>query len=121
MHWPIRVELEPIYDKKIKTKNYIVKKNEYGNREFYPIFFNRMKKAGLTLDDYRRILDANKDGLWKKHHMKIQKEDNRIISTPLRFNLDKNQWKKVIENNSFKDVIITRQLEKNFKNNELAN
>ena len=53
--------------------------------------------------------------------MRIQKEDNKIISTPLRFNLDKNQWKKVIETNSFKDVTITRQLGKNFKNNELAN
>ena len=93
-HWPMRVELEPIYNKKRKTKNYIVKKNEYGKREFYPIFFNRMKKAGLTLDDYQQILDANKDGLWKKHPMKIQKEDNRIISTPLRFNLDKTNGRK---------------------------
>ena len=38
VHWPMRVELEPIYDKKRKTKNYIVKKNEYGKREFYLFF-----------------------------------------------------------------------------------
>ena len=50
-----------------------------------------------------------------------KKENNIIISTPLRFNLNKTQWKKVIETNSFKEVTITRQLGRNYKNKELAN
>ena len=120
-HWPMRIELEPIYDRKRKTKNYIVKRNEFRKREFYPKFFNRMKEAGLTLDNYQQILDANKDGLWKQHPMRLQKENNIIISTPLRFNLNKTQWKKVIETNSFKEITITRQLGRNYKNKELAN
>ena len=53
--------------------------------------------------------------------MKIQKVYNKIINTLLGFNLDKNQWKKVIEINSFKNTIFTRQLSKIFENNELAN
>ena len=53
--------------------------------------------------------------------MKIQKVYNKIINTLLGFNLDKNQWKKVIEINSFKNTIFSRQLSKIFENNELAN
>ena len=53
--------------------------------------------------------------------MKIQKVYNKIINTLLEFNLYKNQWKKVIEINSFKNTIFTRQLSKIFENNELAN
>ena len=96
-HWPLRVELEPTYDRIRKTKNYYVKKNEFGRREFYPLLYKRMEEAGLILDNYQQILDANRDGLWKKHPMRVQKENGKIVSTPLRFNLDKNQWKKVIE------------------------
>ena len=120
-HWPLRVELEPIYDKKRKTKSYIVTRNEFGRREFYPKFFNRMKKNGMILDSYEQILDANKEGIWKRHPMRVQRDKNGIISIPLRFNLNKAQWIKVIETKSFKDVIITRKLGKNWeKDEELA-
>ena len=57
----------------------------------------------------------------KKYPMKIQKVDNRIINIPLRFNRDKNEWKKVIETNSFKNITITSQLGKKFEFNELSN
>ena len=60
-HWLMRIELEPIYDKKIRTKNYIVTRNEYEKNISY--FLNRTKKAGLIHDNYQQILDANKDGL----------------------------------------------------------
>ena len=79
-----------------------------------------MKETGLILDNYQQILDANRDGLWKKHPMRVQKENGKIVSTPLRFNLDKNQWKKVIKTKSFKDVTITRRLGKILKNCELS-
>ena len=53
--------------------------------------------------------------------MKIKKVYNKIINTLLGFNLGENQWKKVIKTNSFKNTIFTRQLNKIFENNELAN
>ena len=113
-HWPLRVELEPIYDKK-KTKSFKITKNEFGRREFYPKIFNRMKKDGMILDTYEQILDANKEGLWKRHQMRVQRDENRLTSIPLRFNLNKAQWIKVVETKSFKDVTITRQLGKNWE------
>ena len=51
----------------------------------------KMKEAGLILDNYRQILDANRDGLWKKHPMRVQKKNGNIISTQLRFSLHKNE------------------------------
>ena len=53
--------------------------------------------------------------------MIIQKVENRIINNPLRFNLKKNNGKKVIETNSLKNTTITRQLGKNFESNILVN
>ena len=79
-------KLEPIYDKKIKIKNYIVTKNEYERREFFPKFYNRIKEADLIFNTNEQILDANKEGLWKRHPMRLQNvKDGLLISTSLRF------------------------------------
>ena len=37
-YWSLRLELEPISDKLRKTRSYIVIKNEFGKKEFYPKF-----------------------------------------------------------------------------------
>ena len=66
-HWSLRVDLEPIYDK--KTKSYIVTKKGFARSEFYPKKFNRMKKDGMILDAYEQILNASIEGLWKKKHL----------------------------------------------------
>ena len=117
-HWPLRIELEPVFDKTRKTRTYIVIKNEFGKRELYSKFYKRMLESGLTLNDYKEVLDANRDGLWKKHPMRKQTDGNNITWTPLRFNLNREQWKKVIENKSFADVTITRQLGKNWRDDQ---
>ena len=81
-----------------------------------------MKDSEMTLETYEEVLNENKKGLWKKHLIRIQKYKNEITWIPLRFNLNKNQWKKVIDKKSFIGVSITRQLGRNWKDNkELAN
>ena len=47
--------------------------------------------------------------------MRKQIDGNNITWTPLRFNLNREQWKKIIENKSFSDVTIMRQLGKNWR------
>ena len=113
-HWPLRVELESIYDKIIKTKIYIVVRNEYGKREFYPKFYQKMKEKDMTLDNYKHLLNANKDGLWKKHPMRAQRNQEDITCIPLKFNMSKKQWSHVLEKKSSVDVTITRQLGKDW-------
>ena len=44
-HWPLRVELEPTYNTKRKTRTYYVTRNGFGKREFYPKFYMTMKDA----------------------------------------------------------------------------
>ena len=117
-YWPFRVELEPKYDKIRKTKTYMVIKNEFGKREFYPKFYKRMQESGMTLNEYEEVLEANRDGLWKKHPMRKQTDGKNMTWIPLRFNLNKEQWKKVIENKSFANVTITRQLGKNWRDDQ---
>ena len=118
---PLRIELEPTYDTKRKTRTYYVIRNEFGKREFYQKFYRRMKDSEMTLETYEEVLNENKKGLWKKHLIRIQKYKNEITWIPLRFNLNKNQWKKVIDKKSFIGVSITRQLGRNWKDNkELA-
>ena len=77
-YWPLRIELEPTYDTKRKTRTYYVIRNEFGKREFNPKFYRRMKDSGMTLEKYEEILNENKKGLWKKHPMRIQKYKNEI-------------------------------------------
>ena len=47
--------------------------------------------------------------------MRIQKYSEKITCIPLRFNLNKEQWKDVKEKMSFVNVTITRQLGKDWK------
>ena len=117
-HWPLRIELEPIFDKIRKTRTYIVIKNEFGKRELNPKFYKRMQETGMTLKDYNEVLEANRDGLWKKHPMRKQTDGKNMRWVPLRFNLNKEQWKKIIESKSFANVTITRQLGKNWRKDQ---
>ena len=114
-HWPLGVELEPIYGKIRNTRTYIVTKNEFGKRKFYPKFYKRMKDAGYVLRDNKEILEANKLGLWKKRPMRIQKDGKKITCIALRFNQNKEQWKDVIEKMSVVNVTMRRQIGKGWK------
>lgn len=78
-HWPLRIELEPAYDKKRDTKTYFVVRNEFGRREYYSKFYQRMVDGNFALDSYQQVLDANKDGLWKKHPMRLQRNEEGIV------------------------------------------
>ena len=42
-----------------------------------------MLESGLTQNDYKEVLDANREGLWKKHPMRKQTDENNITWTPL--------------------------------------
>ena len=118
---PMREEQELIYDMKRKPRTIFVTKNEYRRREFYQKFYNIIKETGL-IKTFWTNPGCKKEGLLKIHPMKSQKDkDKLLISTQLRFNLNKAQWIKVEENKSFKDVIITMQLGKTWiKHKELA-
>ena len=86
-----------------------------GKREFYPKFyFLKNQESGLTLKNHKMVLDAYKDGLWKKHPMRNQTNEKNMTWNSLRFNLKRDQWKKVIENRSFVDATITRNLGKHW-------
>lgn len=85
-------------------------KNEYGRTECYSSFYNRMKEKNCTYSTYEEVLKANKIGLWKEHPMKVIRQNNTIITAPLRFDLNKDGWKEVIKNKSFTGVNITRRL-----------
>jgi len=120
-NWPLRVELIPTKDKKRNTKCFMVAKNEFGQEEWYPKFYKRMRDKNLVYKDYQEILKINKDGVWKEHPMKINYMNGQLASIPLRFDLNKDQWKKVITSGSFKDMNISRRLGKSYKDEDIAN
>ena len=79
----------PTKDRKRNTVGYYVKKNEFGRREWYPHFYQRIKNKNCACETYEKILDINKRCIWKEHPMKIQYNNGKQISIPLRFNLTK--------------------------------
>ena len=114
--WSLRVELIPKRDKKRNTRGFVVSKNEYGREEWYASFYERMKKNGCTLKSYDEVLDENKKGKWREHPMRIQRNRGKIISVPLRFDLNKDEWRN-LPKRGFAGVKITRRLRRNNKKN----
>ena len=98
-----------------QEKGYYVKKNEFGRKEWYARFFQRMKEQKMILEDYQQVIEANKDALWKKHPMRVQRQNGEITSIPFKFKLSKNDWKSVIEGNSFAGVGIVRKYHKEWE------
>ena len=114
-HWSWRIELISSFDKSRKTRGYYVKQNEFGRKEWYAQYYKRMSNKGMVLENYQAILEENKAGLWKKHLLRIQRDQNWIKSILLRFKLSKEQWKEVTETGSFEGVEIGRKCGRDWK------
>ena len=94
IYWPLRVELLPTKDRKRNTIGYYVKKNEFGGREWYPHFYQRIKNKNCAYETYEEILEINNRGIWKEHPIKTQYNNGKQISIPLRLNLTNKNGKR---------------------------
>lgn len=114
-HWPLRIELIPVKDKKRNTRSFIVMKNEFGKKEWYPNFYRRMKELNCVYQNYSEIIEINKEGIWKEHPLRAQYKNNKLVSVPLKINLSKDEWEKSQQNKQYTKLRISRKLGKNYK------
>lgn len=95
-------------------------KNEFGQEEWYSKFYNRMKAMNCIYDSYEEILKVNREALWKEHPMKSHYVEGNLSSTPLRFDLTKDQWSHVKKEKHFKNVSLTRRLGSRYKDAQIS-